>query len=203
MVFQSTLALACAAGVLLVPAPATCAEQADALRVLVVFQNVAGIPPDQVERVQREAARLFRQIDIDIEWIAEMPAEYDGVRMLALTRWEPADQAAPASVMGFTQTVPGGRGRRAYVFLPRVLRTAQKFNVEVDRLMAVAIAHELGHTLLPDASHAAKGIMRAPWDYFDLRAVSSGRLRFTEESAVLMRCGLDAAIREAPRCVRP
>ena len=203
MVSQSTLAFACVAVALLVPAPAVHAGQANPLRVLVVLQNVAGIPQDQVDRVQTEAARLFRQIDIAIEWIAETPKEHAGVRMLALTKWEPIDQSVPAAVMGFTQTVPGGRGRRAYVFLPRVLRTARKFKVEVERLMAVAIAHELGHTLLPDASHAAKGIMRAPWDYFDLRLASHGRLRFSEESAVLMRCGLDAEASEAPRCVRP
>jgi hypothetical protein len=97
--------------------------------------------------------------------------------------------------MGFTQTVPGARGLRAYVFLPRVFRVARKFNVDVDRLIAAAAAHELGHTLLPDASHHANGIMRAPWDYFDLREASHGRLRFSAESAVLMRRGVDVASR--------
>jgi len=53
----------------------------------------------------------------------------------------------------------------------------------------------LGHTLLPDASHHAKGIMRAPWDYFDLREASGGRLHFSTESAVLMRRGIDVASR--------
>ena len=195
MVSQPTLALACIAGALLVPVRTTYAEQADSRRVFVVFQNVADLPLDQVERVRTEVSRLFRQIDIELQWMAGMPADYAGVRVLAVTKYEPADQSVPATVMGFTQTVPGARGTRAYVFLPRVHRAARKFNVEVDRLIAVAAAHELGHTLLPDASHHAKGIMRAPWDYFDLRAASNGRLYFSTESAVLMRRGVEVASR--------
>ena len=195
MVSQSTLALACVAGVLLVPVRTIYAKQADNRRVCVVFQNVAGLPLDQVERVQTEVSRLFRQIDIELHWMAEMPVDYAGVRMLAVTKNDPADQAVPAAVMGFTQTVPGSRGTRAYVFFPRVLRVARKFNVALEPLLAVAAAHELGHTLLPDASHHAKGIMRAPWDYFDLREASGGRLHFSTESAVLMRRGIDVASR--------
>ena len=193
MVSQSTLALACVAGVLLVPVRTIYAKQADNRRVCVVFQNVAGLPLDQVERVQTEVSRLFRQIDIELQWMAAMPADHSGVRMLAVTKYEPADQSAPSAVMGFTQTVPGARGTRAYVFLPRVLRAARKFNVEVDRLMAAAAAHELGHTLLPDASHHATGIMRAPWDYFDLREASHGKLQFSPDTAALMQRGIELA----------
>ena len=32
------------------------------------------------------------------------------------------------------------------------------------QVLSVAIAHEIGHLLLPEPAHADEGIMRAPWD---------------------------------------
>ena len=190
MVFRCPqLVLTCASGFLLVSATATFG-QSDTHRLLVVFQNVAKARADLIAQAQTEVSRLFSDIGIEIDWAGQMPPDYEGVRMLALTNWEPGRDRAPDNVMGFTQTVPEGRGTRAYVLMPRVLRTAQKYNVELVKLLAVAMAHELGHTLLPDGSHAANGIMRAPFDYVDLQAVKSGRFRFSEESASLIRRGL-------------
>jgi hypothetical protein len=152
-----------------------------------VFQNAARVSAGLVERAQAEVSRHFREIDIEIVWVAEIPRDYQGVRVVALTRYEPSSSGASGTVLGFTQTVPGGRGTRAYVFFPRVMRMAQKFDVMLEKVLAVAMAHELGHMLMPDAAHASQGIMRAPWDYFDLRAASNGRLRFSKESAALIR----------------
>jgi hypothetical protein len=172
---------------LLVPSRAFCAAPVDQPQVFVVFLNVAKLSAGLVERAQTEVSRIFKEIDIEIVWVAEIPRDYQRVRVLSVTGYEPSSSEAAGTVLGFTQTVPEGRGTRAYVFYPRIVRMAQKFNVMLEKLLAVAMAHELGHMLMPDASHGAQGIMRAPWDYFDLRAASNGRLRFSKESAGLIR----------------
>jgi hypothetical protein len=188
VVFRPTIVVpACLVASLLAPAGASGAGQAGNPQVLVVFQNVARAPARMVEEAQAEVSRLFKDIGVEIVWAAEMPVDYRNVRMLALTHLEPSPNAVSGAVLGFTQTIPEGRGTRAYVFFSRLIRMAHKFSVMTDKLLAVAMAHELGHTLLPDASHAATGIMRAPWDYFDLRAASKGELHFSKDSAVLIR----------------
>jgi hypothetical protein len=77
----------------------------------------------------------------------------------------------------------------AYVFVSRIERTAQKFKARLDNILAIAIAHELGHMLLPDGSHARSGLMRPNWDSIDFGSASAGLLVFSRETAALIRIG--------------
>jgi hypothetical protein len=83
-----------------------------------------------------------------------------------------------------------GHGYRAYVFWRRVERAAQKFTVSECNLLAVAIAHELGHTLISQQAHATLGLMEAVWDTGHFRSASAGLLTFSPESATQIRRGL-------------
>jgi hypothetical protein len=56
---------------------------------------------------------------------------------------------------------------------------------------AVAIAHEIGHMLLPDGKHAKSGLMAAPWDPSHFRSASAGLLLLSEASAELIRRELE------------
>jgi hypothetical protein len=56
--------------------------------------------------------------------------------------------------------------------------------------LAVAIAHELGHMLLPDGRHAKHGLMTAPWDSSHFRSAAAGLLLFSPESARLIQQAL-------------
>jgi hypothetical protein len=53
-------------------------------------------------------------------------------------------------------------------------------------VLAAAIAHELGHMLLPDGMHAKQGIMAAPWTKEHFGRVSAGLLHFSRETTTLM-----------------
>jgi hypothetical protein len=54
-------------------------------------------------------------------------------------------------------------------------------------VLAYAIAHEIGHLLLPEPAHSPFGIMRADWDGDDLRHIASGSLQFTAGQADAIR----------------
>ena len=56
-------------------------------------------------------------------------------------------------------------------------------------VLAHAMAHEIGHLLLP-YGHSAAGLMRADWDAKDMRLAAHGRLNFTREQAELIRTRL-------------
>ena len=60
-------------------------------------------------------------------------------------------------------------------------------------VLAHAMAHEIGHLLLP-YGHAATGLMRADWDAKDMRLAVHGRLNFTSEQAELIQTRLLALL---------
>ena len=151
-----------------------------------MLQNDANAPAYLVDRATIEAARLFSLIDIDVVWVTEVPAAAR-LRVVSLTTWEPDDRKVETSVLGYTQVAEGKRGIRAYVFWRRVERASQKFTASLDKVLAIAIAHELGHMLLPNGKHAKTGLMQAPWDANHFRAASAGLLAFSTDSTILIR----------------
>jgi hypothetical protein len=66
------------------------------------------------------------------------------------------------------------------------LRSAHEREQDVARLLGFAIAHEMGHLLLP-AGHSPSGIMRPDWNGDDLRHIASGSLQFTPAQANAIR----------------
>ena len=69
-----------------------------------------------------------------------------------------------------------------------VFETGGKASVPV--LLGRAMAHELGHMLLGDDSHASKGIMRASWSDQDLKLEARPYLLFTPEQSRRMKTRL-------------
>jgi hypothetical protein len=125
-------------------------------------------------------------------WVKEVLAAGTRLRVVSVTTYEPPDKI-PASVLGYTQVAPGKRGIRAYVFWSRVERASSSFTAGLDKVLAVAIAHEIGHMLLPDGKHAKSGLMAAPLDPSHFRSASAGLLLFSEASAELISRELERA----------
>jgi hypothetical protein len=78
------------------------------------------------------------------------------------------------------------RATAAYVFFDRVREFADRGHLDAWIVLGCAIAHELGHLLLPVNAHAADGIMRARWDSH-LIGRAGGFLSFAPDQARLLR----------------
>ena len=61
-----------------------------------------------------------------------------------------------------------GAGILATVYYESVLAVARNSGVATSKLLGRAIAHEVGHLLLPGGGHSPSGLMRAPWAYEEL-----------------------------------
>jgi hypothetical protein len=186
--------------------PAVVAAQPVRPAVLVMLQNDANVPTVLVERARGEVTRLFSLIDLDIAWVTDAPNPGMRLRVVSITTWEPPENKVQPSVLGYTQIAPGKRGVRGYVFWRRVERASLAFTARLDHVLAVAIAHELGHMLLPNGKHAQSGLMAGPWDPGHFRAASAGLLAFSPDSATLIqrevakeRAALSALAPSAPR----
>ena len=71
---------------------------------------------------------------------------------------------------------------RAHIYWHRVQATADRYALAHSDVLGYAVAHELGHLLLPEYSHAPTGIMRAGFD-----PDTSLGLRFTELQGAQLR----------------
>ena len=146
-------------------------------------------------------SRIYRDAGIDIVWTREAP---DPHLTLTILSRELTDQlTVVTTALGGAVGTREYRGRRAYVFYNRVERVARTYlNTSRRRgtndtdnviVLAHAMAHEIGHLLLP-YGHSATGLMRADWDAKDMRLAVHGRLNFTSEQVELIRTRLFALL---------
>jgi hypothetical protein len=93
------------------------------------------------------------------------------------------------SVMGIAIGDTHETGGSALIYYDCVLRSAHEREQDVARVLGYAMAHEMGHLVLPRSAHSPSGIMRPAWDGDD-RHIASGSLQFTAEQASAIRVKL-------------
>jgi hypothetical protein len=159
-------------------------------QVWVLLRNEATVEQKLIDKAKAEVTRLYALIDVELIWVTKVPTPEKPLLVICLVTREPGGRSLPESALGYTPARPGNRGVLAYVFLRRIERASQRFKARIDFVLAVSIGHELGHMLLPDGSHTKRGLMRSEWDDVDFGSASAGFLRFSRESANLIRRGL-------------
>jgi hypothetical protein len=182
-------------------APAAAADPRPSLRIALHVHDDDSIRPNIVSRAKAEMSRIYRDTGIDIVWTKEAS---DPQLTLSILSRELTDQlTVVTTALGGAVGTREYRGRVAYVFYNRVARVARTYlNTSRRRgthdtdnviVLAHAMAHEIGHLLLP-YGHSATGLMRADWDAKDMRLAVRGRLNFTGEQAELIRTRLLALL---------
>jgi len=170
-----------------------------ALAVVLHVSNVAGVAASTLGPAKIEVARLYREIGVEIEWSDDgsRGGGERAIRVVLLDRETGALRQRSETVMGAAVRTPGGTSA-AYVFVRRVESEAAQFDVPLERVLACAIAHEIGHLLLPGgvtSGHSPDGLMRPCWSRADFHRAEKRLLRFSAGQAALIR----AAIAPAPR----
>jgi hypothetical protein len=160
--------------------------------LVVQLLNPSGAPPAIVRQAQEEVTRVYAGIDVPIEWSTEPATATDRTMAirLVLLPYETGDlRHSERQVMGAAMRTAEGNAI-AYVFYRRVRAEADRYQVSIGSVLACAIAHELGHLLMPDAAHAASGLMRAGWSRDDFNRADQGQLRFLPDEVARIRAGL-------------
>ena len=174
------------------------ADPRPSLSIVLHVCGDARIQPNLVSRAKTEMSRIYRDAGIDIVWTREAP-----ITLIILSR-ELTDQLTVATTaLGGAVGTREYQGRTAYVFYHRVENVARTYlktsrtrgDYDIDNVivLAHAMAHEIGHLLLP-YGHSATGLMRADWDARDMRLAVHGRLNFTSQQAQLIRTRLLALL---------
>ncbi len=148
--------------------------------------NHSEIAPDALARVQREVARIYQDAGVRIVWAdATAAATADGTApanprrvtlwLVNITRDSNAGAAGCALGLGIAAT------STAYVFVNRLLAATRDRPVDLPAVLAHAIAHEVGHVLLPPGPHSRYGLMRGDLDFS-----VTNPARFTREEAAAL-----------------
>jgi hypothetical protein len=165
------------------------------LSIALVLQlhNLAGAPPAVVDDARAELTRMYRQLGVAAEWDrADAGAtSSEIVRVVVLPNETGRLRASGETVMGAAVRTPGGT-RVIYVFYQRVRVEAERYDVSTALVLACAMAHELGHLLLPGDGHSSSGLMRPCWSRDDFQRADQGRLRFSRGQAALVRVAAES-----------
>ena len=153
--------------------------------IAVVAYNQAGVAADILARAKSEAARIYSDAGVDVIWMDAAAVEPGGTFKIRLLIRRAVD--VPGSVMGSVAGDTHETDGLASVFYDRVLRCAHERRQDVAGVLAYAMAHEIGHLLLPYPAHSSSGVMRPDWDGDDLRHIADGSMRFTSAQQTAIR----------------
>ncbi len=181
----------------------TAAGAQDDLPALTVHAyNYAAVPAATLRDARNTVIRIYREAGVDLRWIDRPadPAEGSGdttsaclfsVRIFIREKREAASPSTPA-VLGTAFEASDGGGT-LWVWYRQVVRMARQYGQPLGQVLALAVAHEVGHLVLPHHGHSSTGIMRALWGGDDIRHAVVGGMRFTAEQAAIMRSKVAAA----------
>jgi len=197
------------------------ADPTPTLTLVLQVPDDGDVPVHIVALAKPEVERIYREAGVTVIWSDAAERDQDpvnpqsslasnrGFGLVVLSRRMTDRLTVATDALGGAAGVPGERRRMAYVFYHRVERIARTHmstsswreasGVDVAILLAHAMAHEIGHLLIPDG-HSATGLMRADWSTDDLRDAARGELNFTPEQAEVIRARLpsDPAGSESP-----
>ena len=116
-----------------------------------------------LRRAQELVSEIYEQAGVTLDWSEGTAPERRRLTIVMTTIATAPRGLAPESMGVAPSPGDGTRGTTAYVFMDRVTQFVTKQRVSVEYVLACALAHEIGHLLLPPNSHDSEGVMRGNW----------------------------------------
>jgi len=157
------------------------------LALVLELHNFAGAPPAIVHDAEREVTRVYQDIGVRVEWDhgTARSAGQAALQIVLVAHESGVLRRTRDQIMGAATWTPTGTPV-IYVFYRRVETEAAHYSVSVAFVLACALAHELGHVLMPERGHSQNGLMRACWNGDDFQRADRGQLRFLPEQVALI-----------------
>jgi hypothetical protein len=127
----------------------------------------AKVSPEDLAEAEAQATKVYEAVGVTLNWVHESQkgeAQDPGIYTVRLVLLSGATAQKLIALGNFEDGVLGfaaGVSRSAYIFCNRVISTAGLNATSHVNVLGYAIAHELGHLVLPPNSHSLTGIMRA------------------------------------------
>jgi hypothetical protein len=154
--------------------------------VTVRLDNNARVPDQILRFAKGRATDIYKWIGVNVVWVdAEDAMRQEIQPAYTVVLLTPDGENRNALREGVTDDAIGQAlpvPRRAYVFYERVMAKVLLPHRDIVTLLGYAMAHELGHLMLPLNSHSTRGVMRPNFDA-GRRVIPS----FTEAEATAIR----------------
>lgn len=169
--------------------------------ILVSIYDYAGVKPEDMAKARAKVEAIFSGAGMYIAWsrpsstAGESDAASGACRqpfvvqvMIRPRRAEWAPQRK--RIMG--EALAAGDARAVLsLFYDAIFDVALRYGASLDGILAVALAHEIGHSLLPPPAHTRTGVMQARWEGDDIRHATGESLTFDERQADVLRAKAD------------
>lgn len=140
--------------------------------IVLSVENRCRMPRLLLETAQQKAATIYDEIGIALVWVpagVAPPPELTGSLQLRVVLPDNATEKTILAALAASgrSAAPMGIAPKGtsdvYVFCRRITRTPAVVNVAT--VLGRALAHEIGHQVLPGMGHSDTGLMRAILDY--------------------------------------
>lgn len=158
-------------------------------RLFVIVSNQAKVPGDVIDEAVGELSRIYQTIGVQLTTGKAMPVDYTGPFVaVTIARSHQCRRLMRFSELTLGSSVPGGT--LAFVMYDRVVSLSSRNGLSRSEALALVMAHEIGHLLMPDGKHAKFGLMAASWTSRDLRFADTLGLGFHSDEAATIRAQL-------------
>jgi hypothetical protein len=169
------------------------AQSDETARIKVMVLDSAGLSPTVLHRMENEAARIFGEANVQVQWInclkkGESDNCHHALRvdefMLHIVH---RGETKTDLIFGEAFLGEDGTGKYADVFFDRIRDASNPPELDTAQLLGAVAAHEVGHLLLGSRAHSSAGIMQPVWEKECLRRIWMGSLLFTRQQARSMQ----------------
>jgi len=144
--------------------------------IVLSVENLGGLPPHVLEAALQIAATPYDEIDVDLLWLPEgaapSPERTGSFRLRVVLPGEATERAMLASGAPFNALAVARGSADVYIFCSRIASMARPLWISHATVLGRALAHEIGHQVLPGSGHTMNGIMNAILDYQTHKAPS-------------------------------
>ena len=155
--------------------------------------NNAGVPEKIVAQARQEVEVAFEAAKATVHWVScqgiESAKDRYGellfvIRLRGDRAWF-AKRSVSLDTMGRAYTEERGSGYLADAYMPSIVKFSEEHDIDVDTLLGLVMAHELGHLVL-GPGHSEDGIMFGQWTWRETEAGRKRWLRFNHEQAAVI-----------------
>ena len=161
--------------------------------IVVGVVNEAGVSLRIIRSGKTRIAAIYEAIGVAIVWVDTEVDDPEACIVKIVDEGGAEAVNAPPEAIGMAYSNgEGGGGGLVYVFYDRIEHVSGRNQLDGSAMLGAAIAHELGHLLLPSGSHSTQGLMRAGWNRSDILTADGPGLRFTAEQGARIRAKLES-----------
>jgi hypothetical protein len=158
-----------------------------AAHLTVYLREHAYVPADTRFAAQMQAAKMFADIGLKIDWrCCRAPRAADGQAILITFETETPDNQLPAAL---AYALPY-EGIHINVFYARIVKMVPASGRST--LLAHVLVHEITHVIQGVVRHSREGVMKAAWSAEDYQNMLWKSLPFAREDIDLIVRGLNA-----------